>query len=103
MWFHAFFTPLLHILLMLSLLLLMLSLPVCLVLSCNVQRLFAYISGGNVEGKKIDMTAPVRARVVPGPGPTCESYFTVSFFVPFDLQVSRRMAPSFMLASVNPQ
>jgi len=49
-------------------------------------RLFDYISGANELHKKIDMTAPVITRVIPGAGPACESNFTVSFFVPFEYQ-----------------
>jgi len=49
-------------------------------------RLFDYISGANELNMKIDMTAPVTTRVIPGPGPACESNFTVSFFVPFKYQ-----------------
>ncbi len=50
------------------------------------QRLFDYISGANEAGKTVDMTAPVLTRVSPGAGPNCNTTFTVSFFVPFDLQ-----------------
>ncbi|XP_022099504.1 heme-binding protein 2-like [Acanthaster planci] len=49
-------------------------------------KLFEYISGKNSEKKKIDMTAPVITRVMPGQGPTCADNFTVSFMVPFELQ-----------------
>lgn len=53
----------------------------------KLQRLFAYISGGNVPRKRVEMTAPVRSLVTPTEGPFCETKFTVSFFVPFDVQV----------------
>jgi len=54
--------------------------------SQGFEKLFAYISGSNAEKKKIDMTAPVINRVIPGQGPTCADNFTVSFMVPFELQ-----------------
>jgi hypothetical protein len=34
------------------------------------------------------MTAPVTVRVIPSQGPFCEDNFTVSFFIPFAVQVS---------------
>ena len=46
------------------------------------QRLFSYIQGANADGVAIPMTAPVTVAVTPGPGPTCGTDFTVSFFVP---------------------
>jgi len=49
-------------------------------------KLFDYISGENDAGVKIDMTAPVSNRVIPGQGPTCESNFTISFYVPSQYQ-----------------
>jgi hypothetical protein len=33
------------------------------------------------------MTAPVTVRVTPSQGPFCEDNFTVSFFIPFAVQV----------------
>lgn len=51
-------------------------------------RLFDYISGANVEKKKIEMTAPVKVEVTPSQGPFCKSTFKVSFFVPYALQDS---------------
>lgn len=50
------------------------------------KRLFNYISGENEEKAKVNMTAPVRVKLIPGDGPFCTSNFTVSFFVPFEHQ-----------------
>ena len=49
-------------------------------------RLFNYIDGANEADSKISMTAPVSMRIVPGEGPNCESNFTMSFYIPSDLQ-----------------
>lgn len=43
-------------------------------------------AGANEGGERIAMTAPVRVLLFPGAGPFCENRFTISFFVPFDLQ-----------------
>merc|ERR1711954_173421 len=48
--------------------------------------LFNYIDGGNSENMKIPMTAPVSMRIIPGPGPNCESNVTMSFLIPANLQ-----------------
>lgn len=50
------------------------------------KRLFRYISGANAAGAKVKMAAPVQVRVFPGAGPTCNTTFRVSFFVPFSDQ-----------------
>lgn len=44
------------------------------------EKLFDYIEGENDKKVKIKMTAPVLIRLIPGPGPTCKSNFTMSFF-----------------------
>jgi hypothetical protein len=46
------------------------------------------LAGGNEHGWKIEMTAPVRVLLFPGAGPFCRDMFTVSFFLPFDYQVT---------------
>lgn len=56
-------------------------------------RLFDYISGANDAKQKIDMTAPVLVKVVPGSGPNCASSFKISFFVPFAYQTPNSPPP----------
>ncbi|KAK7907807.1 hypothetical protein WMY93_016419 [Mugilogobius chulae] len=52
------------------------------------RRLFKYIGGTNQSKVKVEMTAPVSCLVEPGAGPTCESKFTVSFFIPEEHQAA---------------
>ncbi|KIY95363.1 Heme-binding protein 2 [Monoraphidium neglectum] len=49
-------------------------------------RLFKYISGNNKDAAKVEMTAPVTVKVLPGQGPACKDSFTISFFIPFEHQ-----------------
>jgi hypothetical protein len=55
-------------------------------MASSFKVLYAYISGENELGAKINMTAPVRTKLEAGAGPFCKSTFTVSFFVPFKYQ-----------------
>ncbi|KAF5840706.1 regulatory factor, effector binding domain-containing protein [Dunaliella salina] len=55
--------------------------------------LFGYISGANADGRKIEMTAPVKTKLKPGPGPLCQE-FTVSFFLPYEYQDGGAPEPS---------
>lgn len=48
-------------------------------------RLFNYISGENKDAVKINMTCPVRVRIIPGSA-FGKTNFTMSFFVPFEYQ-----------------
>merc|ERR1712235_190017 len=49
-------------------------------------RLFSYIDGSNENNSKIPMTAPVSMIIFPGEGPNCESNYTMSFYIPSNLQ-----------------
>ncbi|KAL3853409.1 hypothetical protein ACJMK2_016949 [Sinanodonta woodiana] len=51
-------------------------------------RLFKYIGGENDQGCKIEMTAPVATKIIPGAGPNCENTFIVSFYVPPEHQMN---------------
>ncbi|ESO88879.1 hypothetical protein LOTGIDRAFT_125538 [Lottia gigantea] len=44
-------------------------------------KLFEYIQGKNVKDMKIEMTAPVLMRLIPGQGPACDNNFTMAFYV----------------------
>uniref|UniRef100_A0A7S3VGJ2 SOUL heme-binding protein n=1 Tax=Dunaliella tertiolecta TaxID=3047 RepID=A0A7S3VGJ2_DUNTE len=55
--------------------------------------LFGYISGANADGRKIEMTAPVKTKLKPGPGPLCQE-FTVSFYLPYEYQGGGAPKPS---------
>jgi hypothetical protein len=46
------------------------------------KRLLDYIQGGNAEGGKIPMTAPVVVGITPAATPFAKRNFTVSFYVP---------------------
>jgi len=50
--------------------------------------LFNYIQGENDAKIKVEMTAPVLTKVVPGAGPNCESSFTTAFFIPEEHEAS---------------
>jgi hypothetical protein len=49
-------------------------------------KLFNFIGGANSLSQKIPMTSPVISAVTPGAGPNCDNTFTVSFFLPYNMQ-----------------
>ena len=54
-----------------------------------MQRLYKYISGDNVDNKKISMTTPVITFVKPDEDfKTAEQNYTVAFYLPEQFQVS---------------
>ena len=54
-----------------------------------MQKLFRYISGNNVDNKKISMTTPVVTFVKPNDDFTSsEKNYTVAFYLPAQFQVS---------------
>ncbi|KAJ3607126.1 hypothetical protein NHX12_026640 [Muraenolepis orangiensis] len=55
-------------------------------ISTGFRKLFKYIQGTNQNNTSVEMTAPVACLVEPGAGPACESSFTVSFYIPEELQ-----------------
>merc|ERR1712107_422734 len=57
-------------------------------------KLFNYISGQNSEKMKIPMTAPVSMMIIPGEGPNCESNYTMSFYIPDNLQANPPQPPT---------
>ena len=57
-------------------------------LDIGYKKLYAYRTGENKEGMKLEMATPVATKIVPGQGPACESTFTILFFVPFANQAN---------------
>ncbi|KAI9083167.1 hypothetical protein K1719_034900 [Acacia pycnantha] len=65
-------------------------------------RLFDYIQGKNAYNQKIEMTAPVVIEVAPSDGPSSESLFVVSFYVPRKNQANPPPASGVIVGRVKP-
>ena len=60
----------------------------------DLQMLYSYINGNNLDGRKLNMTTPVATQFFPTEEfRQAEKNFTVSFFLPFKFQVN----PTLML------
>ena len=56
---------------------------------CCLQKLFRYISGNNVDNKKISMTTPVITFVKPSDDfKSAEKNYTIAFYLPAQFQVT---------------
>ena len=55
-----------------------------MIILTNLNFFIIYL--GNDQEMKIPMTSPVTYRIIPGEGPNCEGNYTMSFFIPMDLQ-----------------
>ena len=49
------------------------------------------------------MTCPVRTKIVPGDGPFCEDTFTISFMVPFSVEVAPKPLDSNVFLEEDPE
>ena len=58
-------------------------------ITCGMQKLFRYISGNNVDNKKISMTTPVITFVKPSEDfKSAQKNYTVAFYLPAQFQVT---------------